>query len=311
MNPLDYVLLLVDQATQTFITDTFANIAAAAGGTIRNMLILYFILYGLALWRGKITGDVTEFIFHVFKLSIIYGLVFNWTLYNAYIVDFLTNGPDALAGIIVGSPSGSVTDVVGDAYVTVIQAADRAYDKSGWLMPGVLGTTIMISGTILIIFVTFLLSIAKIALAVLVGIGGIPLLLLMFNGTQRMFESWLQQCLNFFLYIVLTIAVMAIGGTLYQRAVDSIPDSPGLIDLGSLVPLILIGFTISLILKQVPALASSIAGGVQISSLGAESMPGRQLSGMYNHWRRGRGRNNSNKPSLWSRLTQRGNSVRR
>ncbi len=288
MNPLGYILGLVDAATATYILNVFSHIATAVNPVFRNLMILFFILYGLGIWRGVIKADVTEFFWNIIRASIIYAFVFSWTIYSPIIVDFLTNGPDALAGVITGAPTGTITDVVGNAYVKTIAAAELAYSKDGWVMPAVLGTVIMISGTILVVFATALLSIAKIALAILLGLGGLAFLMLLFKGTQKMFEAWMQQCINFFLYIVLTISVLVLTGDIYRRAVEDIPSSPELIDMGSIVPLLLVGFTMTLILKQVPALASAIAGGIQISTLGAEGAPARMLSNIYNrhHMRR-------------------------
>jgi type IV secretion system protein VirB6 len=288
MNPLGYILGLVDAATATYILNTFSRIAAAANPVFRNLMILYFILYGLGIWRGVIKTEISEFFWNVIRASIVYAFVFTWTIYSPIIVDFLTNGPDALAGIITGSPTGSIVDVIGDAYVETIAAAELAYSKSGWIMPAILGSVVLLSGTILVVFATALLAIAKIALAILIGIGGLAFLMLLFKGTQKMFEAWMQQCINFFLYVVFTISVLVLTGGIYRRAVLDIPNDPSLIDLGSIVPLILIGFTMSLILKQVPALASAIAGGVQISSLGAEGAPGRMLSNIYNRYHKRR-----------------------
>jgi type IV secretion system protein VirB6 len=292
MNAFAYILSLVDAATATYILDVFSRIATAANPVFRNLMILYFILYGIGIWRGVIKAEFKELFFNIIKASVVYAFVFTWTIYSPIIVDFLTNGPDALAGTIAGTATGNITDIVGAAYERSLEAAEKAYSKSGWVMPAILGTVIWVASTIVVSFAVALICIAKIALSILLGMGGLAFLMILFKGTHKMFEAWMQQCINFFLYIVITISVLMLMGGMYRNVIYHIPNDPSLIDLGTVVPLVLIAVVIMLILKQVPALASAIAGGVQISSLGAEGAPGhfaRRLLRYRNLKRGGRG----------------------
>jgi type IV secretion system protein VirB6 len=309
MNPFAYILSLVDAATQTYILDVFSRIAAQANPVFRNLMILFFILYGIGIWRGAIKADAQEFFFNIIKASIVYAFVFSWTIYSPIIVDFMTNGPDALAGIIVGSPTGGITDAVGEAYEASLAAAERAYSKSGLIMPAILGSVIWLISTLVVAFAVALIAIARIALSILLGIGGIAFLMILFKGTHKMFEAWMQQCINFFLYIVFTVSVLVLMESIFESVVDHIPEDPGLIDIGNVVPLFLTGIVIMLVLKQVPALASAIAGGVQITSLGAEGAAGHMLMNMIRYRRRRGG--SSDGRSLFRNLFRRKNSASR
>ena len=287
-NPLDTFLDKVDSATATFISDTTANIASTVGPVFTNLLILYFTLYGIGIWRGVITTDLRAFAFSIIKVAIIYGFVLITANYNAFIVDFLTNGPDALAGAILPT-GGDPTDALGNAYEQSFAAADKAFEKSGWFMPYFLGLTILLVSTVLVIFAGFIIALAKIALSLLVAVGPIFILLLMFNSTSKMFQAWLQQCINFFLQVVFTIATLGLGAQLYIDSISVIPTDPDSIEVQSIVPIVLTSVILTLLLKQIPAFASAIAGGVQISTLGIESAVGRGISRLNARWSRGGG----------------------
>lgn len=279
MDSLTYLLSLIDQATTTYISAAFFNLVAAlTGPTFRNLLVLFFILYGFGIWRGLIKAEFEVLIFNMVKVALIYGFVFVFSLYSSVFVDLMTNGPDALAARMLGSEAGTISSAIGRTYDKSLKAASLAFSKSGVILPFVLGTIILFSSTVLIIFVGFLIAIAKIAIAILLGLGPLVIVLLLFKGTARMFDAWLQQLLNFFLYVVLTISVMTLIGDIYERVVTAVPVDADEINVGSVIPILLATLIGALILRQVPAIASAIAGGVQVTTLGAESGPGNALS---------------------------------
>ncbi len=284
MNPLEALLNLVDLATATYISGTVANIVGIVNPIFRNLLILFFILYGIGIWRGAIQSSVQEFVFKMVTVSIVYAMVFSWSIYNQYIVNFLTNGPDALGGAIAGVGGGNTSQRISEIHGLCFNAMMNAFQGSGYVMKYLIGIIIFIASTVLITFAGALLVIPKIALSVLVAIGPLAFLMLLFKGTRRMFDAWLQQCINFFLYTVFTIMILTLLADIFQSSIAAIPESPGEIVMGSILPMVFTCFIMTVVLKQVPAISSAIAGGVQVTSLGAESIPGRLLGNIYSRW---------------------------
>lgn len=301
---MEYLLLIlnsIDAATKTYISNVVAQLARDLNATFRYLLILFFMLYGFAVWRGVIKADAIAYFWTVVKISVIYYLIFTWSVYNALIVNFLINSPDTMAGQIVGTGmvgtgATSATGVIATAYDRSLGAASIAYGAKGTIMPFVLGSIILFSATIVLFLSILLISLSKVALAVLVALGPIAIMLLLFESTKKFFESWLQQCINFGLINLLTIMVLALTGTLYVGVIDTLnttidgTSTSGVplltrgkeVTLNMVIPILFVGLLISLILKQVPAIASAIAGGVQISTLGVESAPGQAFSNILN-----------------------------
>lgn len=290
MNPLEAMLNLVDAATATYISDTFANAAATIEPTFRTLLILSFILYGLAIWRGAIKSSAIEFVKRVVVIGIVYGMVFSWAIYNQYIVNFLTNGPDALAASMAGVTKGSIANTISDTQGLCFDAMMNAFAGDGYVMKYLIGALIFVASTVVVVYVGFLMIVPKIALSILVALGPLAFLMLLFQGTRRMFDAWLQQCINFFLYIVFTVMLLTLLGGIFNTAVSIIPSRPDEITLGTIVPLVIVCFVLYLVLKQVPGISSAIAGGIQVTTLGAEGAPAEFFKGMYHRWsRRGGG----------------------
>lgn len=263
-NLSDRILNMIDVALATFIVDTFNNLWAAITVSFRNLLILFLILYGLAIWRGLIKTPVQDMVWTALKFAVIFGLVSTWGLFNGIVVAFLTNTPDAMAGVVAGETGTTASGAIGAVYIDAIAAADEAMSESGWFLPYILGGIILLTATLMVVYSIFLIALSKIALAVLVGLGPLFLLFMMFKQTQKIFEAWLQQVINYIFVVVLAVGVLGLMKNIAANAVRLIPDSG--ITLGDVVPaaiVFLIGF---LLLTQVQQIAAALAGGIAIST---------------------------------------------
>ena len=267
-NVLENVLDLIEQASNTYIGDSYAALAATLHPFFRSAFILYIMLYGIGMLQGKIEMPVLSFVWRCLKISIIYGIAFTFTYYNTYLVDLFTNGPDALAASMVGMSGSTVTDAMGIVYQDAIDATARAFESDGYILPYLIGAAIFIVATMVVAYTLFLIGLSKIAMALLLGLGPVFLLCLMFDSTKRMFETWLQQMINFFLIVVLTVGALSLLVIIFQKAVDAIPANADNITLGTVIPMVIVGLIMYLLLKQIMGLASAIAGGIQLSTLG-------------------------------------------
>jgi type IV secretion system protein VirB6 len=284
MNPLAALFEMVDVATDTYISDTVANLTRTIDPTFRLLLILFFILYGVAIWRGAIQSSAADFVTKIITVAIVYAMIYNWSLYHQFIVNLLTNGPDALAAAITGETQGSITGAIDRTHFACFDAMMRAFKGDGYVMRYIIGGMILIASTLMVAYAAFLIVLPKLVLSVLVALGPLAFLALLFSGTRRMFDAWFQQCMNFFLYIVFAIMVLALTGAIFEAAVEAIPERADEIVMGTVLPMVLVCVVIWLVLKQIPALASAIAGGIQITTLAAESAPGRALGGILHRW---------------------------
>lgn len=280
-NLVEDVINLIDTAMTTYILDTFNNIAAALLPSFRNILVLYFMLYGLAIWRGLVELPAKELANRALICSLIYGLVFTFSIYNTFLVDVLTNSPDALAGAVSGTTGNAISTDLGLIYQNALDATARAFDVDGWFLPYVLGILIFLAATVAVTLTLFNIGIAKIAIAILVATGPIFIVLRLFDFSKKMFDAWLQQVINYILLIVFTVAVLTFFNGIFQAAIDAIPADPDSITLGNVTPTVVVGVLVFLVLRQVSGLASSIAGGVQLSGFSVSSYTLRNIGGAF------------------------------
>ncbi|MEM9589309.1 MAG: type IV secretion system protein, partial [Planctomycetota bacterium] len=126
-NVSDRILNNIDTASLTYINDTFVNLWGAISVSFRNLLVLWIILYGLAIWRGLVKTPVQEFAWTMLKFAVIYGLISTWGLFSGIVVIFITDTPDAMAGVLTGGVDGATASgAIGAVYIDAIAAADNA-----------------------------------------------------------------------------------------------------------------------------------------------------------------------------------------
>ncbi|MES2353185.1 MAG: type IV secretion system protein [Pseudomonadota bacterium] len=262
----------VDGATTTYITDKASAIITAISGTTTLMFVIYVALFVIAMALGKIKEPITDFAFRITKVALILGIGLNMGLYMKFIGNFLSQAPDQMAAVL------SPTMNAGSAGAALDGVVDACYDRflAAWHKAGILEgdfgmyliaigyAFVMIVGTL---YTAFLIVLSKIALTVLVATGPLFVVLLMFNSTQRYFESWFGQAVNYGLVLVFTIAGLTLLITILSAAIDSSPSGAS-VGLWDAVRLIVVAGIGMLVMTQVPSMASAIGGGLAISTLG-------------------------------------------
>lgn len=267
----------LSSALSTYVSTTASDIIGAISGVAYSMLMIYMMLWGWTMLRGMISEPITDGVARIIRLSVITGIALSLGRYNQYVSNFLWDSPDALASIIASGYSSSTNNVQYlDALMTKIydlgqvfwakgQAAGAIVPDFGLLMVALLIWTAGVAATA---YGAFLLALSKMALAILLGIGPIFVLLLIFEGTKRFFESWLGQALNYVFLVVLTASAIKLIMTIldaYLIQLGPVADP----NLTQALPCIVLCIIAALVMMQLPSIASALGGGAAISTLGA------------------------------------------
>lgn len=266
-------LAQVDAAVTGFYLASAGRVAAAAVTPFRAMVTIYILLWGLAFWRGLINEPLSDGVARLFRVVLIGAIALSAGIYGARIATFLYNTPGQLASVVVG---GAVTpDTVMDASLSkgndiALKFMDLiSITDIGGSFAAVLSALIVwLFTAVVILYGTALILLSKVILGIVIALGPLFIALLLFDSTKRFFEGWLGQALNYlFVYVLVATAVnimFALWAPQLQYALDN---SDG--GFKVLLPMIIVGGASFVILMQVPALASGLAGGVQLGTLGA------------------------------------------
>ncbi|CCJ51900.1 type IV secretion system protein [Bordetella parapertussis] len=259
----------IDTVTQTFITDISSKAIAEITPVVSVGLTLGFITYGWLIIRGAVEMPVAEFLNRCLRVGIIVSIALAGGLYQSEIADAIVSAPDALATALISDPTqgSSAAQLVDQAAEKGFNYAGQAFDKAGiFSVQGIayvgIWAVIMVATIALTAIGGAFILLAKIALALLAGLGPLFIIALLWQPTHRFFELWAGQVLNYGLLIIIFSAVFGLmmdlyGGYMDGAKLDGVQNASwtvggaGIISAACLV-----------ILLQLPSIASGLAGGV-------------------------------------------------
>ncbi len=260
---------LYDSFVKTLTTQTDAisgNMSSALTPPLTAAMLLYIILYGVAIMRGAIQEPVLDFAIRGIKLAIIWGLVSSASDYTSWVGSTINDGSAAFVNSLTGGsgtiPGDSVI-VQANEFATKVSEAHAAEGWAGSVTGGIISFAIMLTAGLFaaIAFVVSLLS--TFALSIMAAIGPIFVCFALFDATRGWFFAWLGQLLNFMLVkilvIVLTVVIVALMGNIYAQAsaVNAV---------GSYIAY-LIGLLCGIIFfLLIPSVASGLSAGAQAST---------------------------------------------
>jgi len=270
------ILDRIDVAIATFVIDLFTALSSELESTLRLMMILSIILYGLAMTNGWIETSLKDAMKHIFMGIVFYIFATNVGLFSTVLFEMFTNGPahllaEVLRSVSSGSGSGSINTFISDFYDKGIRVSGDLMYGSGWSVSlKFMGFAVAAAVIGLCGYSAFLVCMSKIAVAVLLGLSPIFIACLFFKTTRGLFEGWLRQLFNFALIPLLTYTVMLFCLAIVTEPSNLLADSQANGNLTSVVvwPYVFSCVVSFLLLMQVMGIAGGIAGGVSLSTMG-------------------------------------------
>lgn len=273
MNLFEGMFAVIDQALDQYIISTATDLIAHVTPVFTSMLIVWIAIWGYMLMFGKASEPLQEGVFRILRIGFIMTLGLSVGTYMDVIVNVLADGPGQIAAVVTGS-NGGVATILDQLFTRVLGLADQAWDKAG-VMSGDFGMyliaiLIMVFGGGVSIVVAFLLLASKVATTVLLAIGPLFIIGLLFNTTQRFFESWLGMVMNFGMLLILGSAigrmVIEVSASFMDIVESSTSNMASMTTCAYLIAFFALGI---LVLKQIPAIASALGGGVALATQGA------------------------------------------
>jgi type IV secretion system protein VirB6 len=253
----------IDGKLDTFLNERASSVIAAVSGPLRVALVLYVLLYGMAILRGAISEPIVDFAVRSLKLALIYMLA-TTVAYSSYVTLPLFHSlPDSLTRAI----SGAGTPDVGAAFDQFFSRAAYLGQKIGqtgtpidfgpWIMAGL----VYVVGAIAAALGFGVVMIAKVALALLVALGPIFVACALFDASRRFFFGWLSQAVNYIVLFALIITVFQLILSLLAQQWSGIDGQDPMAGGMLFVALCILG---SIFFLQTPAIAAGIAGGASV-----------------------------------------------
>ena len=270
----------IDAATTTFVTDISSKVIAEVTPIVTSGLTLMFIFYGIAIIRGTIEMPMMDFLGRSIKIALITGVALAGGLYQSHIAEAIVQMPDELASALIagGTQGEGAAFLIDESAAKGFSVAGSAFEKAGFLTDtGVLYTVfgcivLFATGVLVAIGGAFIL-VAKVGLAILAGLGPFFIIALLFQSTQRFFEMWISQVLNYAFLIIIFSAVFGLMMDIYSAYIVDVKLN-GIINVGyTLGGAVVMSGAMAVVLWQLPSIATGLAGGMSASL----AFPGRSM----------------------------------
>lgn len=256
-----------------YIADNTALIARTLEPAVVTLGVLYVMIWGYLQLTGQIEEPFVAGVKRLLTLGMILGCAINLWLYNALIVDTFFNAPSELASVVIGAfdPVDIIDQIIfqgGDAANLLIQKGGILNGNFAYYLAG-FGVYLIVGLTA--IYTIFLLSLARIALAVLLALGPLFIALLFFDSTKRFFEAYLAQLANYALISILTVLLAALMLRLVTVSATQAASTGGAIQIANGVRVCMAAGLTFLVMRQVMHMAAGLASGIALSSFGVVS----------------------------------------
>jgi type IV secretion system protein VirB6 len=252
----------------SYIGATTATVAAALEPAVATLAILYVMGWGYLHLTGQIDEPIVDGFKRIARIVLVIAIGLRLWLYHSLVVDTVFNAPGQLAARIIGAHDAvTIVDQViftgGDAAAALIQKGGILDGNFSYYIAGFF---VYLAVGVAAVYTIFLLSLAKVALSILLALGPFFIAMLLFNATRRFFDSWLAQLANYALITVLaTLVVQLLMHLLTTTATTAAALGTG-ITIAEGVRVCFAAALIFLVLRQVMPMASGLAGGLALSS---------------------------------------------
>jgi type IV secretion system protein VirB6 len=264
---------LNEQLTQ-YVGNNTARVSAAMEPAIVTLATLYVMIWGYLQLTGRIEEPFLTGLKRILTAGTVLGVSLKLWLYNAVIVDTFYNAPTQLAAAIIGASDPVKT--VDSIWEQGGAVADFLFNIGAHFMVSgigyfLAGLVVWILMGLLCVYTMFLIALSHIALAVLLALGPFFIPMLFFESTKRLFDAWLAQLTNYALITLLTILVASLLLQMvnsYAIQTASLGTATKIVDA---INMLLVSVLVFLFMRQVMPLASGLASGVALNTMGTVS----------------------------------------
>lgn len=265
----------IDAVTATYVTDMSARASAAVSPYVAGGITIALLVLCVLIIRGAVDMPIGELMAKMMRTSIIIAFALGGGIYQGQITPMIRTMPDALATALVSDASGTGTqaaDLVdnsaGSGFDKVGDAWEKAHTFSLDAVFYVVVGLIMLVGTVAIVAVggAFII-LAKVALAILAGVGPIFIVALLWAPTQKFFDAWVGQVASYTLLVVMVAATFGFMLTIYTGFMDSVEIDEAQNVAYNLGGILILSVAMVIVLIHLPGAASQLGGGFAMQAI--------------------------------------------
>lgn len=256
-----------EQPITQFVSNAVQNVSSYVDAPLRVAVMLYIVIYGVAVMRGAIQEPILDFAWRSIRIVAVILLATNAAAYQQYVTGvFFESLPKEISNAIAGSgldmKSGQPFDQLLNKGVEV---ATQIYEQAGItnIAPALIAAILLVFTAISGFLQFAIMLYAKVGLALVLALGPIFIALMLFEATRTFGEAWTRQLANFVILHVLVVALIGLMLTTVGHFVDKYganAASAGQSMVGAVAISAVLGLA-AYIALQLPEIAGALAGG--------------------------------------------------
>lgn len=265
----EWLMTQVDTVLESAIAAPIQQLATALAPIIVVALSLQFLAYAFALMRGQGNMSLTEFFWKAGRVAIIASIATAGGMYQTDISSVMLSLPDDLAGVIAGGQTltAQIDTLRIDTEVATMvleKTEGNWYPSSKNILVSIYAGYLSLMTALVGAGVAVLMVVVKVGMALIVAVGPIFIAALVFDRTERMFDAWVSQALNFVFLALLVGLVFAVFVQLniaYMRMLIDLLTEGSVQLLTLLGGYFLVAVATLVIMVFIPGIAQGLSGG--------------------------------------------------
>lgn len=266
----------LDAILTTYVFAVVSSLISAITPIALTALTTWVALFGWAVIRGEVHGPVNAFVWKTFKI----GLVLAFALETSFYISNVSDSASALAmGVAatflppdvdpstITSPFALLDHFNDDASK---QIADIMKEASMFRLDLLLAAAVFSIGSVVFLCIAlFVVTLSKLFLAFVIGVGPLFVLCLAWRPTHRFFDSWLSMVLNAVVLTWFAFFALGLSALMGDAMFKAISDGGGFLGatfnvLGEATRYCVLMVLMAILCFQAPSLASALTGGAAI-----------------------------------------------
>ena len=259
------ILQVTEEVTAGFASTVFGPVANAVSTPLWAAVTLFVVVYGYMVTTGQVQHLFTTAFRTILLVGFVTYTALNWDWFG-YLYEVFTRSPDLFSSTLsLGRDQKSSLD---ELYDRGMDTAFSIWSRSGFDL-ALWGLGVVVFGVTLYLigFAVFLLLLAKMLVAVTLGLGPVFVAFCLFDATRQWFKNWIGSLVTLVIFQLLIHATLGLGYAIYRAVVPegelytaSAVDPTQL--QGRVLPLLLIFLALLFVLRKADGHAQSLIGSM-------------------------------------------------
>lgn len=259
------VLTVTESVTADYARSVFGPVASALSTPLWAAVTLFVVVYGYMVMSGQIQHLYSTAFRTILLVGFVTYTALNWDWFG-YLYDLVTRSPDLFSSTLsLGRDHGAALD---ELYNRGMDTAFSIWSRSGWdLSLWGLGAAVFMVTLSLIGFAVFLLLLAKMLVAITLGLGPIFVALCLFPATRQWFRNWIASLVTLVVFQLIVYGSLGLGYAIYSAVVPAGElytangADPSQLQ-GRVLPLLLIFVALLFVLRKADGHAQALIGSM-------------------------------------------------